>query len=298
MVRQIFLGLSFLLAVGCDNASPTIAAGARDIPYRVLGTDGPSVIFLTDWNSEAEDWYGIQDQVSQLTTSLLYDRAAAAADDPQRRTPEYVVAELEQVMGSVDLPKPYVVVGHGAGALYARLFAARHEGDTAGLVLINALHEDLDAAMAAIMPEEAFGQYRAARDKAFSTRGARSEYACLDEMCVEVRNLPPLSGHMHLVIISGGTPALAPYVPENRLDAWKVFYDLQGRLGSLAVNSRWLVALQSGHAIHQAQPAVIVGAITQMVNLVRQPEDPSAADEKPFEQIEFQSIDDLLSFEE
>ncbi|MCL4215595.1 MAG: alpha/beta hydrolase [Candidatus Hydrogenedentes bacterium] len=298
MVRQTLLCVSFLLAAGCDSATPTIAAGARDIPYRVLGTGGPSVIFLTDWNSAAEDWYGVQDKVSQLTASLLYDRTAAAADDLQPRTPGHVIAELEQVMSSVDLPRPYVVVGHGAGALYARLFAAKHETDVAGLVLINALHEDLDAAMAAIMPKEAFAEYSAARDKTFSTRGARGEYAYLKEAYAQVHELPPLPERAHLTIISGGTPALVPYVPEDRLDAWKVFYELQGRLGSLALNSRWLVARQSGHAIHQDQPEVIVDAIDQMVNLVRQPEDSSAASEKPFEQIEFQSIDDLLSFEE
>lgn len=298
VVRRILLGVSLLLVAGCGAAGPTISAGARDIPYRVLGTGGPSVIFLTDWNSPAEEWYAVQDQLSQLTTSLLYDRGAAALDDPKPRTPEYVVMELEQVMSGVELPKPYILVGHGAGALYARLFAAKHETDMAGLVLINAVHEDLDATMAAMMPAEAFADYRAARDRTFSTRGTRSEYAYLKEAFAQVHELPPLSERMHLVIVSGGTPALVPYVPEARLDAWKEFYDLQGRLAGLSPDSRWLVARQSGHAVHRDQPEVIVGAIGRMVNLVRQPEGVAAAgDERP-EQIEFQSIDDLLSFEE
>jgi pimeloyl-ACP methyl ester carboxylesterase len=50
---------------------------------------------------------------------------------------EQVVDELHEMLSEADVSPPYVLVGHSLGGLNARLFAARHARDLAGVVFVD-----------------------------------------------------------------------------------------------------------------------------------------------------------------
>ncbi|EEQ86430.1 hypothetical protein RJZ56_004874 [Blastomyces dermatitidis] len=50
---------------------------------------------------------------------------------------------LSETLALADEEGPWVVVSAGVGGIYSRIFASRHAGDITGLMLIDALHEDL-----------------------------------------------------------------------------------------------------------------------------------------------------------
>ena len=59
--------------------------------------------------------------------------------------------DLHVLLGKLDVPKPYLLVGHSYGGRIVRLFASAYPADTAGLILEEAGHEDLpDAQLAAL----------------------------------------------------------------------------------------------------------------------------------------------------
>jgi len=52
------------------------------------------------------------------------------------RTAGRIADEFHQLLRNVEVPTPYVLVGHSFGGLVMRLFASRHAEDVAGMVLI------------------------------------------------------------------------------------------------------------------------------------------------------------------
>jgi pimeloyl-ACP methyl ester carboxylesterase len=63
---------------------------------------------------------------------------------PNRRTLSNYVKEQHTLLTRAGVEPPYVLVGHSAGGLYARVFAHLYPDEVAGMVLVDAAHEDLD----------------------------------------------------------------------------------------------------------------------------------------------------------
>jgi pimeloyl-ACP methyl ester carboxylesterase len=80
---------------------------------------------------------------------LAYDRAGSGYSDghPRAGSLEQVTADLHELLAEVELPGPYLLVGHSIGGHYARAYAAGHPGEVAGLVLLDPRHEQLSARM-------------------------------------------------------------------------------------------------------------------------------------------------------
>jgi len=90
------------------------------------------------------DWIAIQERLtSERLRSCLYDRAGYGWSDVAggSRTAEQSALELHALLGASGEPGPYVIVGHGLGALNAQVYAARYPEETDGLVLLHPLTE-------------------------------------------------------------------------------------------------------------------------------------------------------------
>src|SRR5262245_26269647 len=108
------------------------------------GTGAPAVVLLPGAGMTGLGYLNIHDQVSQFTTSVLYDRAGTGWSDHVQlpRTATDVVDELRQLLRVAAVQPPYLLVGHSLGGIYARRFAQRFPDDVAGLVLLDPAHED------------------------------------------------------------------------------------------------------------------------------------------------------------
>jgi pimeloyl-ACP methyl ester carboxylesterase len=108
------------------------------------GTRGPAVIFLPGAGMTGLGYLNLHEQVSQFTTSVLYDRAGTGWSDHVQlpRTATEVADELRLLLRVAGVPAPYVFVGHSLGGIYARRFAQRFPADVAGLLYLDPGHED------------------------------------------------------------------------------------------------------------------------------------------------------------
>jgi hypothetical protein len=78
---------------------------------------------------------------------------------------------------------------------------------------------------------------------------------------------------MPLVVLTAGQPADPSFFPpgwpiEAQSSLW---LELQADLAGLVPNGRHVVAERSGHYVHQTQPELVVAAIRQVVEAVRDP---------------------------
>jgi pimeloyl-ACP methyl ester carboxylesterase len=84
-------------------------------------------------------WGWVQPAVARTTRVCSYDRAGlgwSEAGDPPYE-PEAVPEQLHALLERSGERGPYVVVGHGLGAAFAKLYAARFGADVRSLVLID-----------------------------------------------------------------------------------------------------------------------------------------------------------------
>lgn len=115
------------------------------------GSGGPAVVFLPGASAIGLDYYGLQQQVAEFTTAVVYDRGGSGYSDPMPlpRTAEAVATELLELLRAEGIPGPYVLVAHSLGGAYAYRFAQLHPQETAGLVWLDAFHRNWDDHMPA-----------------------------------------------------------------------------------------------------------------------------------------------------
>lgn len=119
--------------------------GRRIFVYR-SGSGGPAVVFLPGASAVGLDYFGVQQQVAQFTTAVVYDRGGTGYSDPLPlpRTAAAVATELHDLLRAENITAPYVLVPHSLGGFYAHRFAQLYPQDVAGLVWLDALHRDWD----------------------------------------------------------------------------------------------------------------------------------------------------------
>jgi pimeloyl-ACP methyl ester carboxylesterase len=118
----------------------------RHLALHRSGSGGPSVVFLPGAGLVGLDFLNIHDQLSQFTTSVLYDRGGTGWSDQVKlpRTATEVTDELRSLLLTADVPAPYLLVGHSLGGAYAQRYAQRFPDEVAGLLLLEPTHEDFD----------------------------------------------------------------------------------------------------------------------------------------------------------
>src|SRR6266498_2515404 len=155
LARTSILGL---LAGGLASAAYQALSEARDRrrfppPGELVDIDGrrlhlwragegsPAVVIATSLGEPGHGWADIQRRLAQHTTVVLYDRAGLGwSEEGPWPTGKRIVEDLHALLHVTRIPPPYVLVGHSAGGLHVRLYAARHPEQVAGLVLVDSSH--------------------------------------------------------------------------------------------------------------------------------------------------------------
>ena len=108
------------------------------------GDGAPAVILDTGLGGMSAGWGFVQPDVARFTRVCSYDRAGLGYSDPgpSPRTARRIASELAELLGRGGIGGPVVLVGASSGGFNVRVFASDHPNRVAGLVLVDASHED------------------------------------------------------------------------------------------------------------------------------------------------------------
>src|SRR5262245_50984185 len=108
------------------------------------GTGSPAVVFASGSGDFSFDWALVQPEVARSARACAYDRAGDAWSDPGPIpcTLRQEAYELHTLLERAGIAPPYVLVGHSYGGLLVRVYAERYPAEVAGMVLVDATHED------------------------------------------------------------------------------------------------------------------------------------------------------------
>ena len=248
------------------------------------GDGAPAVILDAGLGGTSLGWSFVQPDVARFTRVCSYDRAGMGYSDPgpSPRTARRMANELAELLARSGIGGPVVLVGESIAGFNVRVFASDHPGHAAGLVLVDASHED-DAhevpRLARFVPllstigvfrllGVSFGQpieslapsvrqfARATMFRASGYQAAADEIIHIRETVSEVR-----SSRRRLTI-----PLLIVTGARGADDHWR---RLQQEQASLSERGCLVTAHQAGHVVSIDQPAVVVDAIRTVVETVR-----------------------------
>jgi pimeloyl-ACP methyl ester carboxylesterase len=116
-----------------------IDIGDRQLHIYCTGNGLPTVVLEAPAAGMSSAWGWVQPAVAQTTRVCSYDRAglgwSEAGDRPY--DPSAVPDQLHTLLRRAGEPGPYVLVGHGLGAVFAKLFADRFPTEVRSLILID-----------------------------------------------------------------------------------------------------------------------------------------------------------------
>ena len=248
------------------------------------GDGAPAVILDTGLGGSSADWGFVQPDVARFTRVCSFDRAGMGYSDPgpSPRTARRIASELAELLVRSGIGGPVALVGASIAGFDVRVFASDRPERAAGLVLVDASHED-DVhevpRMARFVPllstigvlrlfGPSFGQNieslapsvrqfaQATRFRAAGYQAAADEIIHIRESAEEVRS-SRRKVTIPVLVVTGGRGA-----DEN----WR---QLQRDQASLSERGCLIIAEQSGHVVPIDQPAVIVDAIRTVVETAR-----------------------------
>ncbi len=108
------------------------------------GDGAPVVILDAGLGGTSAGWGFVQPEVARFTRVCSYDRAGMGYSDPgpSPRTARRIANELAELLARSGMAGPVVLVGESIAGFDVRLFASDHPERAAGLVLVDASHED------------------------------------------------------------------------------------------------------------------------------------------------------------
>lgn len=122
----------------------------RNLNFRCAGAGKFTVILESGYGAGSLAWPRVQPELAKRYRVCAYDRAGYGFSDPgpEPRDGTAIVRDLDRGLKAARIKGPYILVGHSAGGLYARLFASRRPKDVAGLVLVDTSVEHQEARFA------------------------------------------------------------------------------------------------------------------------------------------------------
>lgn len=237
-----------LIAVACDRsqADTWVDIGGYSLGVHCEGAGSPVVIMDAGGGSNSGSWRQVQPSVGEFTRVCTYDRAGLAnsQDRPDKNIDGgYVADELDRMLRGLDLQPPYVFVGHSIGAIYSRIYAARHPDNAAGWVFVDPSTENQFAAFNAEWQIPHFGD----------EGGSTVDYG-------------PVIEELHAAPDYGDAPVIS--IDSGKI-ANPIWLDLRRALAQRSTNSMLVVADDSGHSIQKQQPDVVIRAIKLVVDSAR-----------------------------
>lgn len=281
-----------------DVARSVDIGNGRTMYLTCSGSGSPTVVLVSGLGERADNWAVTADpgassravfpQVARVTRVCAYDRpgtettTAAGRQEsrstavPQPTTGTSAANDLNAMLTASGEAGPYVLVGHSYGGDVVRLYAAGHPKETAGLVLVDALSEDLPTRLTA----EQSANLEKLNSPATQGRPAGAEQFRFSVVFPELRAIITTLPAVPVVVLSAdrkvisaadiASGQLPPYVTQEFADAlWAAQLAAQDELAAKFPGAAHVTRTNAGHYIHVEQPQVVADAITQVVNRAR-----------------------------
>ncbi len=221
------------------------------------GEGATSVVLDAGLGGTSEDWAKVQPEVAKFSRCISYDRAGLGHSEKASipRTCEDIISDLRNLLMAAALPAPYILVAHSWSGINARWYANQYPEEIAGMILIDAVHENKYEQFEKVLSEE-----RAARMWASVKDPSKNDEA-IDRIASiqQVRNNPRVFD-FPLIVITRATDT-------DEMNSIET--SLQAEFLKSSSRSRQYFSKYDDHYIQNSEPELVIDSIRQVVELVK-----------------------------
>ena len=288
---EVTFPVSVAPAASGDFAGLVEIGNGRRMYLECRGQGGPTVVLVSGLGDSADVWNVKSDpederptvfaEVATFTRVCAYNRpSTSTATETGRSTPvpqptsaKDAAADLDAVLTASGEPGPYLLAGHSYGGPIIRLYASAHPADVVGLVLIDALSEDLPNGLTPT---------QRALFETINTPPAGTDAEVLDLQATfqQLRESPP-APMVPTVVLTADRPQLtAEVLAAGQLPAgvdqefadalWAAQLAAQDKLAGMFPDAEHITNTNSTHYIHLDNPQLVTDSIRQIVDAVRE----------------------------
>ncbi|WP_449386872.1 alpha/beta fold hydrolase [Chryseobacterium lineare] len=282
--------------------------------YYKKGNGGPTVVFETAFDPAGHlQWYNIQQQLPISCTSISYDRSGILWSErgENLKSGEEMAEELHLLLEKVNVPKPYILVGHSFGGTLVHFFVNRYPEDVGGVILVDSQYPDdkrylspelykmvnqglpggflkfantfgiVRLMFKGMFPNEKQYTYQNSVMPALLFKSADAVLEEQDEMSSIKKEASKIRsfGNIPLLVLTAADEKRYDAAIKDKklkiemLNAWT---KMQKDLLHLSTDSKQILVPKSGHYINQEQPKVIEDAINEIVDKVKKSNKPAS----------------------
>jgi pimeloyl-ACP methyl ester carboxylesterase len=283
----------------------SVDIGGRSLNIYCVGEANPTVVLLRGGYS----WMLVQPDVGRVTRACWYDPAGMGWSEPSSGTHSSfsIASDLHKLLQRAHVTAPYVLVGHSVGGFDARAFYRLYSNEVAGMVLVDASHEDYNAriqvgnplcprcprrpavflarvlgavGLVRLFASEPGPAPEGMKPMEWTTivglqRQSKTVVAGLQEEAKvneeQMRTAGRL-GNVPLIVLTGGRTFANsdPSEAQKYAQAQHAWNTLQSELARLSSRGRQEIVENSGHMMQYEAPQVIIRAVLEIVAEVRQ----------------------------
>src|SRR5450631_2622635 len=143
LIRGTFFISAGLLAasIAAFGEHRMISLGDRRLSIDCDGEAGSAtVVLIAGGGRTAKDWAKVQPAVSKFARVCSYDFAGFGESDKaasKMQSSGEIVDDLHGLLKTSDEKRPFILVGHSVGGIYARSFVTKFPREVAGLVFVD-----------------------------------------------------------------------------------------------------------------------------------------------------------------
>lgn len=110
------------------------------------GESGVPILFLTGMGCSFEEWFHVTEVISETNKVILFHRPGSgeSAIGEEKRTTAANAQEMKQLLESLEIDEPVILVGHSYGGLCAQHFSKLYPEKVKALLLVDSTSENLE----------------------------------------------------------------------------------------------------------------------------------------------------------
>lgn len=226
--------------------------------FGLLSGEGETTVILdSGLGGTSEDWAKVQPEVGNFSKVFSYSRAGLGKSEKASipRTCQDIIEDLRSFLSSAKLKPPYILVAHSWSGINARWFASQYPDEIAGMVLIDAVHEDKYEQFEKVLSEE-----KANRMWAFVKDSSKN-----DENIDRIASFEQVRSKQN----SFDFPLIVLTRAAGSDELSKIETDLQAEFLKLSAKSKQYLSKHNDHFIQNSEPELVIDTIRQVVESVK-----------------------------
>lgn len=250
--------------IACTTARITgpFSPSGTLIEYYKAGTGFPTVVFESGLGNGRQTWDDVMPAVKRTNQVFAYNRPgyglSRGVDGP--RDPCTIAAEERNLLRTVGIMPPYILVGHSAGGLYQYVYAKLYPEDVAGVVLLDPTHPEYLQALQRVSPGSTLIPKAFLSVPLLSNGTKKREFNNMDDCLAQIDTTTPLHVPARVLV----QEKLSSLTSGELRAMYLRFSADWGRLAGVQVER-----ISSGHFIQNEHPQEVIAAIASVASMAR-----------------------------